>query len=1735
MTLPNILTRQQAVFYSLMNNFDEARNAMTAMANSEGELQKANDVYLDTIGAHVQQLKNAFDTLFYNDGTVEFINAIVDLGTGLLKILNLVVDVADAFGGWKVVIPVITAIAGANFLKRFLADGQTLIGVFQRIPAVISSFTSGTALATQGTSNFSAALTGLGITASATQVALAGVALAAGAAFLIYNSVKRAEEERREAAREAAKSYNEEAQSLENYKKKAEELHGVLDSGTASEKEAYDARKELISMQESLIEEYGKEAEAIDLVTQSVDSQTEAIANLSKAKWTDFYTENAPVINKAKDDLMSYDHNGILDVYFPRFDLIPKEYAEEFYSVLEDELSRYGFGDILEKANFTSQSGLATVDFGVNNAYEILDIYKTLSSVMSDVGMKVLKTGDLYDRVMSGTMSGYSRLMSDVEALISEEGYYFETYVEGLLQFNDEYKSVWSSIVAANEKYNEAFAKDDKGGMASAISDMLNAQEVWQNAGWDDEAVNLFVSRYLDDFFGKTHNVSLKLDVETAIENGDEIATQIEDAINYFSDENGEVNLFKVLNMEWDEAESNEAMSAYSKLTEAAEQFGYVAEDGTADLTSFLSVLAELGYIKFSGLEEASKHISSFSESINKITKLSKGGNVQLLLRPEISTEAFERAGWDTSNGIEDMFIQTFTGVNDSGETIAMNFSPVLLDEYGKPTGKVMSYRALRKYAQDVISGVRKDDLKLIIGSEFKGDEAESEARKTKIELQDELSNLVINYDLDKYAPLIEGLDSIKRSASNANEAVDRLNKALSGQDYDDNMEARADAFAKMMELASNGKYGSTEFKAYTDFFGISSLDGVEAKLTWMEEHASLFGVTLGEDGKYVADAEAGMLKFLSVIDAATESGEELSKWIRYDSETDDFWFDPTKLPDIADYFNTTEESITDLIGMVRTFYDVWEVFDPETIGNWVTESGLLTQATQDGEAAAVMYTGKIREMLEAFGFTNDEIDEAIDSIKEFSQVPSDKIIELDFEFDENTTNEEMKAAMDGVLAQLDSLDDDVKIKAAHLAEALSFTNKEFAIDFVANLEDSELQEEVNAIINDKSFEYSASSDETSISTLEEIVAKVDGKTYTFTVNISNEEDLRSFLSELRTFDGGVSAVSTATENEYDITWKLDESSNQEAETVLTSLFEDREMKVEFDSTSVEQSASKPIEVVDNVIESVNGAQTSVEQLTEKTDNFANTDYDVSNITSGNKDIADSAEDASTNTDNATESSNKFSSTSVDVGSKVVNLGLFASVAGGVRSILDDIISRIRTWNSTKIEDKTMTMTTNYVTNGSPVRNAKGTSHAKAGLSLLGDEYNAAGEPRPELVLTKDGAYVAGVNGPVFSKLNEGDIVYPYKETKKILANSNFSGSLKDSIPRFEGGTGPNSSGINKVEEKHGTTVGTYNDNSTNTYNYNAGDDTTTTTKEDDESWFEKQYRLHNHLVNMEKEDQETYFAWLAEAWPKALEEGKITEAEAFKYEEEVFQGLKNKESWFDKEYKSHNHLLKMEKESEKDYLDWLKKAYKKAYKEGLISEDDYNKYQEEVFNTRRDIFKDYLSDSEFEIERKERLGNQHKQVISDYKKLIKDVKKELKKAYKSGLTQNDSYVQELLKKLWGYRDSVKNVLKEVKDNAKSALDKLVDYEIKVIKQQLDDSKSVLQNRIDAIKAVVDKAKKDLQDAADEEKYLEEQGEKRKSVSDIKNQLAQLEYDNSAWAQKRKKELQSELADAEKS
>lgn len=236
----------------------------------------------------------------------------------------------------------------------------------------------------------------------------------------------------------------------------------------------------------------------------------------------------------------------------------------------------------------------------------------------------------------------------------------------------------------------------------------------------------------------------------------------------------------------------------------------------------------------------------------------------------------------------------------------------------------------------------------------------------------------------------------------------------------------------------------------------------------------------------------------------------------------------------------------------------------------------------------------------------------------------------------------------------------------------------------------------------------------------------------------------------------------------------------------------------------------------------------------------------------------------------------------------------------------------------------------------------------------------------------------------------------------------------------------------------------------------------------------------------------------------------------------------------FESQYKYHQHLLNMEQESQKEYLSWLDKAYKDAYARGEIDLDNYYKYQEEVFQLIRELVQDNLNDAEHYIDMLGHYDGNDGQIIEIYKELISAIEKEIAAARSAGLDDNDDYIQNLQKQYWEYVDAIEDIQGEISDNVKDSLEDLIDLRVKMIKQDLKNEKEALKDKKDYLKDFYNKQKEILQDAYDDEKYFEEQAEKRKAVADLQMQLNQLEYDDSAWAQKKRLQLLQELRDAQK-
>ncbi|MGI5849210.1 MAG: hypothetical protein ACOX8Q_03940, partial [Christensenellales bacterium] len=95
----------------------------------------------------------------------------------------------------------------------------------------------------------------------------------------ISNYINR-EAKARESAIKYAKAIEQNISSLEDYRTQALALRKELDSGNLSLKEAASKRSELIRIQKEIIEKYGQESNAIDLVNGSINDQINVLKKL---------------------------------------------------------------------------------------------------------------------------------------------------------------------------------------------------------------------------------------------------------------------------------------------------------------------------------------------------------------------------------------------------------------------------------------------------------------------------------------------------------------------------------------------------------------------------------------------------------------------------------------------------------------------------------------------------------------------------------------------------------------------------------------------------------------------------------------------------------------------------------------------------------------------------------------------------------------------------------------------------------------------------------------------------------------------------------------------------------------------------------------------------------------------------------------------------------------------------------------------------------------------------------------------------------------------------------------------------------------------------------------------------------------------------------------------------------------------------------------------------------------
>ena len=457
--------RQGNAFNAVLTNMSEASKVVAYSMKSSGSALEENTKYLDSIAGKASIFNAEWEELSSKTLDSGLIKGILDFGSGVLSWIN---DIGGLIPILTTVLGLLISIKGVDFAKSLV---NPLILLRKKILAGTNSFADlrhSFKVASKDGLNFASTfdlIYGKGTFAmTALKGAVAAVTTAITIAVVAVQAYNQKMRELRQEAVDSAKSLNDSLASINEYKKQISELGTQLDSGNLSEKEAYDVRSQLLEIQEKIIDTYGREAQAIDLLTDKTGASIRKLDQLGRAQVSAWEAENFKAITNARDLL-----NENTTTQF-------SQYTTNNNTELVEILRSLGaYEDVVPGSGVYWSHTSGTVQDEIE--------------WLTELSLKLAEYGDTYEDVREVIASKISRRKSDdfIESLELAQAHF-----ESKLMLDSDYVKFYASITEAQERYNTALIEQDEAAKTDALNDLFDLMQQIKQVADDDVDASFF-------------------------------------------------------------------------------------------------------------------------------------------------------------------------------------------------------------------------------------------------------------------------------------------------------------------------------------------------------------------------------------------------------------------------------------------------------------------------------------------------------------------------------------------------------------------------------------------------------------------------------------------------------------------------------------------------------------------------------------------------------------------------------------------------------------------------------------------------------------------------------------------------------------------------------------------------------------------------------------------------------------------------------------------------------------------------------------------------------------------------------------------------------------------------------------------------------------------------------------------------------------------------------------------
>lgn len=660
--------RMQNQFRILMQYYDRVQKYTDVAANSDGQGEQKFDLYLEGLEAKTNSLKASLESLSSSvisrdlyAGFLDGSKAVVDFTekTGLLKgalaglgtagavyaiqqIVSMATSATKEFSNLSNALKMVKAAESAGTfdtsnmsnlinLTKGLSEFQTKLVLSstalsdaQRIAVLMSQgmtesqasaavasmgLASAEGVATGATVTLSSAFSGLLATLAANPLIL--IAVGVTAAVTAFNSYKRSIEEAVDKAQEAGSTWEDSNTSLQENIDKIIELRTALDNGTLSEEEAYQAKSDLLEIQDSLTESYGSQAEGIDLVTGALDSQISKLKELSVEESKRFLNENKKGIDEAQKQVEKNRHT-----YLGQFYDNGLAESNDIKSALLQLQKKYG-EEVFDLQNTADGMGTVNIQFNAD-ASTAKDALNDFMNEMEQVQKKYGES-DFVNNMLSNASAG----LSSAKDVLDEYGDLYNQAKQAELFSDSKTYSGKTALEWLNnyEKavkgYNDAISGGNKEEIASA------------KAYYDDinKSVQVLMNTDASKYSSQFKEIGDQLNTAAIKANEFNEALSGEGTNGYQKHLQSVAEEIKSLDM--DDADFKVAVAkgdvdSINYLVQAAEQAGIISGTSANEIQPLITALGNLGYISnmsAEGLDNVADSADNVEMSFSDLAK----------------------------------------------------------------------------------------------------------------------------------------------------------------------------------------------------------------------------------------------------------------------------------------------------------------------------------------------------------------------------------------------------------------------------------------------------------------------------------------------------------------------------------------------------------------------------------------------------------------------------------------------------------------------------------------------------------------------------------------------------------------------------------------------------------------------------------------------------------------------------------------------------------------------------------------------------------------------------------------------------------------------------------------------------------------------------------------------------------------------------------------------------------